>query len=260
MELCNHPVAIDAYQSKGPASRNLKWLTTCRPGKDHIAVRESSLTDETDPRRRIEGHRKLVYLGSVLVHLGPDLSQTEADLVGTGPDSYRVLGEHRNDAGVVDTKKGYEAIDHFLNSCEILILRHLPPDPSKQAGYHRTAMGIEDTHIGTKGYPLRCSCPSGCGPAPHSRPWIGAPVGIEHAEGCPERSALHRCTEVDTPFGTYGRRIIPAMELPEGPTEWSVQLSVPTATKVSKDSVLLDGFLTSSAFAASGASRNVVLG
>ena len=57
-------------------------------------------------------------------------------------------------------------------------------------------------------------------------------------------------------IGTYGRRIIPAMELPEGPTEWSVQLSVPTATKVSKDSVLLDGFLSPLAFAASGTLRH----
>ena len=67
-------------------------------------------------------------------------------------------------------------------------------------------------------------------------------------------------TPTDYPYIlTYGRRIIPAMELPEGPTEWSVQLSVPTATKVSKDSVLPDSFLTSSAFAAFGALRQFVL-
>lgn len=63
----------------------------------------------------------------VLVHLGPDRSQAEADLIGTGTDSYRVFGEHRNDARIVGAEQGHESIDEVLDFCETLIVFHIHP-------------------------------------------------------------------------------------------------------------------------------------
>jgi hypothetical protein len=51
--------------------------------------------------------------------------------------------------------------------------------------------------------------------APHFRAWIVVSVGTGGADGRPERLLPHRCTEVDTPFGTYGlgHRLAPATKV-----------------------------------------------